>query len=1171
MEKIKNELMNPDSQTLKNRIIPDKPLNPVKMLFFALVFTSFAAQAQVCEIAETGATYATFDDALNDALTADNQTIRLLANINHTSTVTISNKTLTLETNGFTLDITAVDYGLSVSGGKLILDDSGGGEFNVTATTGGIQQDQIGVTVGGSGSEATVTNATGHKEGARASSGGSITVKNDAIATGPYSTGAQATNGGSVIIEGNAQGVDFGALVFEANITVMGDVIGSTNGIGAKASGISGNILVEGNARGGSTGAYADQGGRVTVTLDAIGTYGVGAFAQGTGTVIIIEGNAEGYITGACTYSGSSITVMKDAIGTGPAGTGAYAGSVGSEIIVEGNAQGGEYGAQAFSESRVTVKKDAIGANVCGASVYGPNAAVIIEGNAQGEALGVTAGNGGSVTVYQNVTATGMIGIGAYTINNGTVTIDGTLTGHIYISFTTTGPSSTTDKTAAEFTTPTTKADYLTYTSGTATVWVKGTAPITDISDATVTQSGTLTYDGTAQTPAFDVSLDGGLTYLTENTDYTLNVTAQTGAGDNYTATITGTGNYQGTANGTWSIDRANQTTPVITGGNISKVYGDADFTVAVSGGESTGAYSYSSSNADVAATGANGRVTLGTGANAIGSTTLSVKKLGDSNYNDSGDATATLTVDKAPQTPPTIHFNKSGDPATTGVTVTVTSPATGATYSTDGLTYSAVNPVLFPPGVVSATVYVKLDATAVYLESPPASVWIDFALASQAAPPAFTMTGIYHSGSGDYTVTIPEENGADYSFNGTAWSSTRTAAAAPGTTVTGYMRYPASATHNASPATTSTLTLPVPATGITVTGAGGATAITSSGGKLQMSADITPFNTTNPAVVWSVTNGTGSASISAGGLLTAISNGTVTVRATAADGFGAESAPAVITISGQASPAYSISVSTLTAFGPLQTPYTQPAAQTVTVTGTGTGVITLAQPAASNYDIGTLSTTTLAVNGATATFTVQPKAGLTEGNHDEIITVSGNSGTVTATVSASFTVTDASVPAPPSITTSFLPAGTTGTAYSQSLAATGGAPVTWTVDSGSLPDGLSLSGAGAVTGTPTAAGLFDFSVKASNGAGSDTRALSITITDPSANEAIAQPALTARVENGVLHIGGLIQGRTWSVYNLHGQLVYRNVAAGSRAELRLSERGIYILVSGKRSIKTVN
>jgi hypothetical protein len=102
--------------------------------------------------------------------------------------------------------------------------------------------------------------------------------------------------------------------------------------------------------------------------------------------------------------------------------------------------------------------------------------------------------------------------------------------------------------------------------------------------------------------------------------------------------------------------------------------------------------------------------------------------------------------------------------------------------------------------------------------------------------------------------------------------------------------------------------------------------------------------------------------------------------------------------------PTYTISASSLTPFGSLQTPYTQPEPQTVTITNTGTGAVTLTQPAATDYLIGALSTTDLAA-GAAATFTVQPKANLAEGVHDEQITINGSGGATTS-VTARFTVT---------------------------------------------------------------------------------------------------------------------------------------------------------------------
>ena len=68
---------------------------------------------------------------------------------------------------------------------------------------------------------------------------------------------------------------------------------------------------------------------------------------------------------------------------------------------------------------------------------------------------------------------------------------------------------------------------------------------------------------------------------------------------------------------------------------------------------------------------------------------------------------------------------------------------------------------------------------------------------------------------------------------------------------------------------------------------------------------------------------------------------------------------------------------------------------------------------------------------------------------------------------------------APLEITTTSLPGGMAGTAYSQALTATGGAGGNqWSLASGALPAGLSLSAAGAIGGTPAAAGSSNFTVQ---------------------------------------------------------------------------------------------
>jgi hypothetical protein len=64
-------------------------------------------------------------------------------------------------------------------------------------------------------------------------------------------------------------------------------------------------------------------------------------------------------------------------------------------------------------------------------------------------------------------------------------------------------------------------------------------------------------------------------------------------------------------------------------------------------------------------------------------------------------------------------------------------------------------------------------------------------------------------------------------------------------------------------------------------------------------------------------------------------------------------------------------------------------------------------------------------------------------------------------------------------ITTSTLSPATTGTSYSQPLAATGGLPpYTWTIATGQLPAGLSLSAAGTISGIPTTPASSTFTVQ---------------------------------------------------------------------------------------------
>jgi uncharacterized protein YhjY with autotransporter beta-barrel domain len=76
------------------------------------------------------------------------------------------------------------------------------------------------------------------------------------------------------------------------------------------------------------------------------------------------------------------------------------------------------------------------------------------------------------------------------------------------------------------------------------------------------------------------------------------------------------------------------------------------------------------------------------------------------------------------------------------------------------------------------------------------------------------------------------------------------------------------------------------------------------------------------------------------------------------------------------------------------------------------------------------------------------------------------------------------------------LPSGTQNVAYSQTVSASGGnGPYTFTVSSGALPAGLTLSSAGAITGTPSSGGIANFTVRALDTLGNiGTRAYTVSI-----------------------------------------------------------------------------
>lgn len=160
------------------------------------------------------------------------------------------------------------------------------------------------------------------------------------------------------------------------------------------------------------------------------------------------------------------------------------------------------------------------------------------------------------------------------------------------------------------------------------------------ISSCTVTLSTTsYTYNGKAKKPSATVS--NGTVTLTSGTDYTVSYSNNTNAGT-ATVTITGKGNYSGTKDVTFTINKA-AAKLTFENSSVSKTTKDAAFTNALTK-TTDGTVTFKSSNTSVATVNStSGRVTI----KSAGETTITATSAAGTNYK-AGSASYTLTI-KAP------------------------------------------------------------------------------------------------------------------------------------------------------------------------------------------------------------------------------------------------------------------------------------------------------------------------------------------------------------------------------------------------------------------------------------------------------------------------------------------------------------------------------------------
>ena len=199
-----------------------------------------------------------------------------------------------------------------------------------------------------------------------------------------------------------------------------------------------------------------------------------------------------------------------------------------------------------------------------------------------------------------------------------------------------------------------------------------------DLTGAVVTAANQ-TYDGYSQTPSPTVTLNNNVVSSTfYDVSYSDNINAGTA-----TVTVTGKGAYEGTATGTFTINKANPSYTAPEARNLE--YTGSSQYLTTTGSTSDGTIQYSEDGYSWSTT----RVSK----TAIGTYTTYWRLIGDSNHNDVSSTSITTTIDKMSRTLSFADTYAVIEPGGT-VTKTATVSAGGGTitYSISSTTYATIN-----------------------------------------------------------------------------------------------------------------------------------------------------------------------------------------------------------------------------------------------------------------------------------------------------------------------------------------------------------------------------------------------------------------------------------------------------------------------------------------------
>ena len=208
----------------------------------------------------------------------------------------------------------------------------------------------------------------------------------------------------------------------------------------------------------------------------------------------------------------------------------------------------------------------------------------------------------------------------------------------------------------------------------------------------------------------------------------------------------------------------------------------------------------------------------------------------------------------------------------------------------------------------------------------------------------------------------------------------------------------------------------------------------------------------------------------------------------------------------------------TVRAIDSASVPYVVTAAESITVTGSATGALTVSGAPPSGT-VGTAYSTALSAAGGTAPYTWS----ILSGSLPAGLTLNASTGVISGTpttqgayaftaqaqdatgakASGNFAVVINAAQVPLTLSSSTLPGGTVGTPYNATVGVSGGTSPYSCVFLSALPAGLTANGC-AVSGTPTTAGTVSVTVKASDSANPAN-----TVTGPESITINAAPVLT--------------------------------------------------------------